>query len=103
MANETNFFDETEFLLDLESPNHPKTVEPKKPGKKKHEVWNYFIEEETRKAGHSSSTCVYCGDIRDRGRIPDMMTHLALQYEKVKASVKEKYLRILAQNNQSYE
>lgn len=80
----------------------PEVLEPsgsKKPGKKKDEVWNYFIEDEVRKAGHSSSQCVYCGQSKDRGRVPDMMAHLALQCEDVEASVKEKYLKILAQSD----
>ncbi|CAB4412769.1 unnamed protein product [Rhizophagus irregularis] len=103
MANETDSLDETGSFQNLnfvELPDLPETEEFKKPGKKKNDVWNYFIEEEARKFGHSPSTCVYCGDARNRGRVPDMMAHLALQCEKVEASVKEQYLRILAQNNE---
>jgi hypothetical protein len=82
----------------------PKRSESKKPGRKKHEVWNYFIEKENRKGGHSSSICVYCGDTRDRGRIQDMIAHLALQCESVEAKIKEQYLKILAEScDQSFE
>jgi len=76
--------------------------EIKKPGKKKHEVWSYFIED-SRKSGHSPSICKFCGDFKTRGRISDMMAHLALQCNDVEATVKEKYLRILAGSNQSSE
>ena len=82
-------------------PNHSEAVESKKPGRKKHKVWNYFIEEETRKAGHSSSTCVYCSKTWDRGRVTEMMAHLAFQCEDVESTVKEEYLKILAANNYS--
>ncbi|CAB4483770.1 unnamed protein product [Rhizophagus irregularis] len=104
MANETDSLDETRSFQDLnfvKLPDLPETEEFKKPGKKKNDVWNYFIEEEARKFGHSPSTCVYCGNARNRGRVvPDMMAHLALQCEKVEASVKEQYFRIFAQNNE---
>jgi hypothetical protein len=101
-----NNFDETNTFLDpepLDLENISKDtvlehLESKKPGRKKNAVWNYFIEDETRKAGHSSSTCVYCGDTRDRGRVPDLMAHLALQCESVESSVKEQYLKILAES-----
>jgi len=47
---------------------------------------------------------VYCGEVKDRGRVPDMMAHLALQCESVEASVKEEYLKILAESsNQTSE
>ena len=99
MAN-TNNFDETNIHLDLDPINlEPNHLGSKKPGKKKDAVWNYFIEDEVRKAGHSSSKCVYCGEAKDRGRVPDMMAHLALQCESVEASVKEEYLKILAESS----
>jgi hypothetical protein len=94
-TDEMNFLNETDSVLDLDS---PEPAQPKKPGKKKNEVWNFFIEQETRQSGHSSCTCVYCGNTWDRGRIPDMIAHLALQCDEVEAEVKEKYLRILAEN-----
>jgi hypothetical protein len=98
-----NNFDETNIYLepidldptDLEQ-EHSRS---KKPGRKKDAVWNYFIEDDIRIAGHSSSKCVYCGEIKDRGRVPDMMAHLALQCECVEASIKEKYLKILAESS----
>ena len=102
------FFDETELpepfvLLDddiiLEVPEHS---EPKKPGRKKNPVWDHF-EKDIRKGRHSPSVCKYCGDSQARGRIPDMIAHLALQCESVDASIKEHYLRILAGNDQSSE
>ena len=99
MANANNF-DETNIHLDLDPINlEPNHLGSKKPGKKKDAVWNYFIEDEVRKAGHSSSKCVYCGEAKDRGRVPDMMAHLALQCESVEASVKEEYLKILAESS----
>src|SRR6266487_5393287 len=64
-------------------------------------MWKYFEEADTRKGGHSPSVCKYCGDAYARGRVQDMMAHLALQCESVDASVKEYYLRELARNNQS--
>ncbi|CAG8760223.1 6013_t:CDS:2, partial [Rhizophagus irregularis] len=75
MANETDSLDETRSFQDLnfvELSDLPETEEFKKPGKKKNDIWNYFIEEEARKFGHSP----------------------------IEASVKEQYLRILAQNNE---
>jgi len=99
MANANNF-DETNIHLDLDPINlEPNHLGSKKPGKKKDAVWNYFIEDEVRKAGHSSSKCVYCGEAKDRGRVPDMMAHLALQCESVEVSVKEEYLKILAESS----
>src|SRR5437763_14775205 len=99
MANANNF-DETNIYLDLDPINpEPNHLGFKKPGKKKDAVWNYFIEDEVRKAGHSSSKCVYCDEVKDRGRVPDMMAHLALQRESIKASVKEEYLKILAESS----
>jgi BED zinc finger len=99
MANVNNF-DETNIYLDFDPINpEPEHSESKKPGRKKDAVWNYFIEDEVRKAGHSSSKCVYCGETKDRGRVPDMMAHLALQCESVEASVKEEYLKILAESS----
>src|SRR5687768_9784689 len=74
--------------------------EIKKPGKKKNEVWNYFTED-TRKKGYSPSICKFCGDAKARGRPSEMMAHLALQCDSVEASVKEKYLKILAEANQT--
>ncbi|PKY36891.1 hypothetical protein RhiirB3_460633, partial [Rhizophagus irregularis] len=56
MANETDSLDETRSFQDLnfvELPDLPETEEFKKPGKKKNDIWNYFIEEEARKFGHS--------------------------------------------------
>ena len=92
---------EANVYLDLEPIDlNPELSGSKKPGRKKDEVWNYFIEDEVRKGGHSSCECVYCGKTRDRGRIPDMMAHLALQCEDVEASVKEKYLKILAESDE---
>lgn len=95
------YFNETGSIMDLELQNRPEAAEPKKPGRKRHEVWNYFIEQETRKGGHSTSTCVYCGKAWDRGRVSEMMGHLALQCDNVESSVKEQYLRLLAENNYS--
>jgi hypothetical protein len=108
MADQAEDFSETGSILDPEPLDleddfediTPECSKAKKPGRKKNAVWNYFIEDETRKAGHSSSTCVYCGDIWIRGRVPDMMAHLALQCESVEPSVKEQYLRILSENTQ---
>ena len=68
----------------------------------KNPVWDHF-EEDVRKGGHSPSVCKYCGDSQARGRIPDMIAHLALQCESVDASIKEHYLRILAGNDRSSE
>src|SRR6266540_5738040 len=62
------------FDDDQVSPIVPKT---KKPGKKKDEVWKYFIED-TRKSGHSPSICKFCDDFKTRGRLSEMMAHLAL-------------------------
>ena len=91
---------EANAYLDLEPIDlSPEPSRPKKPGRKKDEVWNHFIEDSVRRGGHSSCECVYCGETKDRGRVPDMMAHLALQCEDVEASVKEKYLRILAESN----
>src|ERR1043165_9653760 len=70
-------------------------LEKKKPGKKKNNVWDHFTED-TRKKGHSSSICKFCGESKARGRPSEMMAHLALQCDKVEASVKEKYLKTLA-------
>ncbi len=101
MANNFDAMDTFLDPLDLENgfddivPNHS---EPKKPGRKKNEVWSYFIEDENRKGGHSSSICIYCGDVRDRGRVPELVAHLALQCEDVEADVKERYLKILAES-----
>jgi|ERR1044071_4285424 hypothetical protein len=77
-------------------------LEKKKPGKKKNNVWDHFTED-TRKKGHSSSICKFCGESKARGRPSEMMAHLALQCDKVEASVKEKYLKTLAQVNQTSE
>src|SRR3990170_3221126 len=74
----------------------PIVSEIKKPGKKKNEVWDYFIEDD-RKSGHSPSICKFCGDFKTRGRIQEMMAHLALQCDSVEVSVKEKYLKVLAE------
>ncbi|POG64290.1 hypothetical protein GLOIN_2v1845389 [Rhizophagus irregularis DAOM 181602=DAOM 197198] len=82
MANNFDAMDTFLEPLDLENELddiEPKHFEPKKPGKKKNGVWNYFIEEESRKGGHLACVCIYCGDAWNRGRIPDMMAHLALQ------------------------
>lgn len=100
-ANTFDFEETGPFYLDLELPKASEVAEPKKSGRKKHEVWNYFIEEETRKFGHSSSACVYCGKTWDRGRVSEMMAHLALQCESVESSVKEQYLRELASGTNS--
>ncbi|EXX54245.1 hypothetical protein RirG_236360 [Rhizophagus irregularis DAOM 197198w] len=84
MANNFDAMDTFLEPLDLENELddiEPKHFEPKKPGKKKNGVWNYFIEEESRKGGHLACVCIYCGDAWNRGRIPDMMAHLALQCE----------------------
>ena len=104
--SEANFIDETEalgpFILDDDIiPELPEYLETKKPGRKKNEVWKHFEEADTRKGEHSPSVCKYCGDTHARGRVQDMMAHLALQCESVDASVKEYYLRELARNNQS--
>ncbi|PKB92440.1 hypothetical protein RhiirA5_439118 [Rhizophagus irregularis] len=88
MANNFDAMDTFLEPLDLENELddiEPKHSEPKKPGKKKNGVWNYFIEEESRKGDHSACVCMYCGDAWNRGRVPDMMAHLALQCEKTKA------------------
>src|SRR4051812_11437625 len=81
MANNFDVIDTFLDLLDFEDNIDNVRSEAKKPGRKKNEVWNYFIEDENRKGGHSSSKCVYCGDTRDRGRVPDLISHLALQCE----------------------
>ena len=103
--SEENFIDETgalgPFNLDDIIPDVPEYSENKKPGRKKNEVWKHFEETDTRKGGHSPSACKYCGEVYARGRIPEMMAHLALQCESVDALVKEYYLRELAGNNQS--
>ena len=100
--SELYFFDETElpepFVLDDDIiPEVPEHSEPKKPGRKKNPVWDHF-EEQVRKGGYSPSVCKYCGDSQARGRVPDMMAHLALYCESVETSVKEEYLKILAES-----
>ncbi|GET62517.1 hypothetical protein GLOIN_2v1886063 [Rhizophagus irregularis DAOM 181602=DAOM 197198] len=40
----------------VELPDLPETEQFKKPGRKKNDVWNYFIKEEARKFDHSPST-----------------------------------------------
>jgi len=65
-------------------------------------VWDYFFED-IRKKDHSPSICKFCGDIKAKGRPSEMMAHLALQYDSVKAPVKEKYLKVLAGVNQTSE
>src|SRR6266540_6251983 len=72
----------------------------KKSGKKKDEVWKYFIED-TRKSGHSSSICKFCDNFKTRGRLPEMMAYLTLQCDSVEASIKEKYLKLFAGVNKS--
>ena len=106
--SEAYFIDETEalepFILDdiIPEPQElPEPLESKKPGRKKNRMWKYFEETDTRKGGHSPSVCKYCDDAYARGRVPDMMAHLALQCESVDALVKEYYLRELAKNNQT--
>src|SRR6266511_235796 len=79
----------------------PIVLKTKKPGKKKDEVWEYFIED-TRKSGHSPIICKFCGDFKTRGRLLEMMAHLALQCDSVEASIKEKYLKLLAGVNKSF-
>jgi len=108
--SEENFIDETgalgPFNLDDTIPEPqevPEHSELKKPGRKKNDVWKYFEEADTRKGGHSPSVCKYCGDAYARGRVPDMIAHLALQCESVDASVKEYYLRELAAGNNRSE
>lgn len=101
MANNFDAMDTFLESLDLENELddiEPKHSETKKPGKKKNGVWNYFIEEESRKGGHSACVCMYCGDAWNRGRVPDMMAHLALQCESVEADVKKQYLKILSES-----
>ncbi|CAB4459590.1 unnamed protein product [Rhizophagus irregularis] len=46
----------------VELPDLPETEQFKKPGRKKNDVWNYFIKEEARKFDHSPSTYVWAED-----------------------------------------
>ncbi|POG58128.1 hypothetical protein GLOIN_2v1886063 [Rhizophagus irregularis DAOM 181602=DAOM 197198] len=53
------------MACETELPDLPETEQFKKPGRKKNDVWNYFIKEEARKFDHSPNSDVFINEIEN--------------------------------------
>ncbi|CAB5372001.1 unnamed protein product [Rhizophagus irregularis] len=69
-----------------------------KPGRKRGPVWIHFNDIGTKKEGHISCKCMYCGWTQTQGEPAQMQAHLALSCSKVPSTIKIEYLLLIKQN-----
>ena len=78
-----------------ESENPTFNTQKKQSGRKKKEVWNFFISTGEKKDGHQGCKCMYCPWSQTRGEPNIMEVHLAINCHKVPCDIKEKFLLLV--------
>jgi hypothetical protein len=68
---------------------------PKKAGRKKKPIWEYFEAIGTIKSGHSGAKCLYCLKEWKNSKPTELEDHIALHCTKVVAAVKSVFLQVV--------